>query len=500
MTISIQKLVDQFGSIRAAAYLRHRFSKPENFFEYTSLYSELLENEVPEMHQEIVGMYMQGGRIAGCAPRGGAKSTVTGLEFAPWLALNGKRRFILYISDTFTQAKLHVGTIKDQLETNEKVRFVYPGAKGEKWGEEGIEINTVDGGTCFILPLGAGMKVRGLRYKGRRPDQAIIDDLENLDIVYSPERRKKLQRWFDFDLEPGLDRYNKNIIFIGTMLHYHALLMQVVHKKGKYQSWKTFFYKALDSQGKSFWESRYPTEYLTGIRDNPEHPDYVGSIVFSQEYQNEPQDDNDRIIKMSWIQSYNYNEAWRGVEAESDAESKKKWRMGLERVGAVDTAISEKEGADFFSFYMMGVDPKTGIEYMLDLIHDRIGDINQQVKVICDGVQNWSLDVLGIESVAYQAGLVKLVRVELQRRRVFCRVVAIKTDKDKIRRARIHSSAFEAGFIKLRQDHPKYDIIRTELEEFPLGEHDDAFDSLMLAREARRAPKARTFANKPAGL
>lgn len=500
MEISIQRLVREFGSVRAAAYLRHRFSKPENFFEYTSLYSELLENDVPEMHQEIVGMYMQGGRIAGCAPRGGAKSTVTGLEFAPWIALNGKRRFILYISDTFTQAKLHVGTIRDQLETNEKVRFVYPSAKGEKWGEEGIEINTIDGGTCFILPLGAGMKVRGLRYKGRRPDQAIIDDLENLEIVYSAERRKKLQRWFDFDLEPGLDRYNKNIIFIGTMLHYHALLMQVVHKKGKYASWKTFFYKALDEQGKSFWESRYPTEYLKAIKDNPEHPDYVGSIVFAQEYQNEPQDDNDRIIKIAWIQGYNYNEEWRKIEAENDEERKKKWRRKLERVGGVDPAISESEGADYFAFYSMGVDQQTGNEYQFDLVRDKIPDINEQVRVICDGVQQWELEVLGIESVAYQSGLARLVRVELQRRRVFCRVVPIKTDKDKIRRARIHSSAFEAGFVKLRQDHEKYDIIRTELEEFPLGEHDDTFDSLMLAREARRAPRARVISEKPSGL
>ena len=500
MAISIQTLISKFGSIRAAAYLRYRFTNPERFFEYTSLYSELLENEVPQMHQHIVGLYMQGGRIAGCAPRGGAKSTVTGLEFAPWLALNGKRRFILYISDTFTQAKLHVGTIKDQIETNEKLRFVYPNAKGEKWGEEGIEINSIDGGTCFILPLGAGMKVRGLRYKGRRPDQAIIDDLENLDIVYSPERRKKLQRWFDFDLEPGLDRYNKNIIFIGTLLHYHALLKQVITKSGKYASWKTFFYKALDEFGKSFWESRYPTDYLTAIRDDPTHPDYVGSIVFAQEYQNEPQDDNDRIIKMAWIQSYNFAEAWRSIEADNDDLRRQKWLSRLERVGGVDLAISEKEGSDFFSFYSMGVDPATGIEYQLDLIHGKFGDINEQVKMICDGIEEWKLDVVGIEAVAYQAGLVKLVRVELQKRRLFCRIVPIKTDKDKIRRARIHSSAFEAGFVKLRQDHPKYDIIRTELEEFPLGANDDAFDSLMLAREARRAPRARTFGEKPTGL
>jgi len=500
MQINIQNLINEFGSVRAAAYLRHRFSQPEHFFEYTSIYSELMENQVPPMHEEIVGEYMKGGRIAGAAPRGGAKSTVTGLEYAPWLALNGKRKFILYISDTFTQAKLHVGTIKDQLETNEKVKFIYPGAKGDKWGEEGIEINDIYGGSCFILPLGAGMKVRGLRYKGRRPDQAIIDDLENLEIVYSPDRRKKLQRWFDFDLEPGLDRYHKNIIFLGTFLHYHALLKQVVEKKGKYASWKTFCYKALDKNGKSFWESRYPTEYLKAIRDDPSHPDYVGSIVFAQEYQNEPQDDQDRIIKLAWIKEYNFIEKWRSVEADTDDLRKKKWLDSLERVGAADLAISEKENADFFSLYAFGFENESANEYMLDLVHDKIGDINVQVKVICDFIQNWRLQVFGIEANAYQSGIVPLVRKELQRRRIVCQIIPIKTDKDKIRRARIHSSAFEAGFIHLRRDHPKYDIIKTELEEFPLSEHDDAFDSLMLARETRNKPRAKSFAKKPSGF
>lgn len=498
---SVSRLISKFGSVKTAAYLRERFHDPEHFFEYVGVFSDLLQDEVPEMHQVMAGLYLQGGRIAGCAPRGGAKSTVTGLEYVTWAAINDDNlEFILYISDTFSQAKLHVGTIKDQLETNEKIRWIYPSLKGGKWGEEGIEINKKNGKTCFILPLGAGMKVRGLRYKGRRPQLAVIDDLENLEIVYSPERRKKLQRWFDFDLEPGLDRYSKNIIFIGTILHYHSLLKQVLDKKGKYQAWKTFFYAALDKHGRSFWESRYPTDYLKGIRDDPNHPDYVGSIVFAQEYQNEPQDDNDRIIKQAWIKEYDYNAAWREIEAPTDEERQKAWLKPLEKIAAIDPAISEKASADFFSMYIFGFNAKDAKEYMLDLIHTKDGDINSQVDLACDAVEKWEIDILGIETVAYQAGLATLIRKELQRRRSFCRVVPIKTDKDKIRRARIHSSAFESGFILLRSDHPNCDILKSQLEEFPAGEHDDAFDSLMLAREARKKNTTRTFGQKPAGL
>ena len=80
------------------------------------------------------------------------------------------------------------------------------------------------------------------------------------------------------------------------------------------------------------------------------------------------------------------------------------------------------------------------------------------------------------------------------------KTVALKTDKDKIRRARIHSVAFEGGFVHFRSDHQNTGILRNEVLDFPMGNHDDAFDSLMLAREARTKPRPRVFKNKPAGF
>lgn len=498
--LNLKLLIDQFGHAKTAAFLRQRFQDPAHFFEFTSLFSETLVDDTPPIHRRIVSEYLQGGRVAVCAPRGGAKSTVTDLEYLGWVAVNGLYTFIVVISDTFSQAKLHVQSLRNEFETNEKLRFVYPGAIGSKWGEEGIEINAINGKTVFILPLGAGMKVRGLRYKGTRPQLAIIDDLENLEIVYSAERRKKLQRWFDFDLEPGLDRYNKNIIYIGTILHYHSLLKQVITNQGKYSSWRTIFIKALDGDGKSFWESRYPSDYLKSIRDDASHPDYVGSIVFAQEYQNEPQDDNDRIIKLAWLKEYKYREMWHMLPGNNDEEREWAWLKTLERVGACDPAISEKQTADNFAVYCFGFDPKSANEYMLDLEVGKFPDIDDQVGLIVEVIVKWKLEVFGIETVAYQSGLAGLVRKELQRKGVYCHIVPLKTDKDKIRRARIHSSAFEAGFVHLRQDHRNYGILKQEIEEFPIGEHDDTFDALMLARETRRKPQARVLAKKPAGL
>jgi len=280
-------------------------------------------------------------------------------------------------------------------------------------------------------------------------------------------------------------------------LHFNSLLNQVIKGEGRYQGWHKLFYKALSGNNESFWPARFSSEYLLQIRDNPEHPDYVGSVVFAQEMQNEPQDDKDRIIKLEWQKEYSLRAELNNYQGDTEDDRLKKFLEGKEVVGGVDPAISEKQTADNFSFYTYAFDKKTGKEYQLDLQIIKTQDINKQVELICDGVEQWGHDALGIETIAYQKGLYQLVKNELQRRGIYqTRIIEIKTDKDKIRRARIHSSAFEGGFVLLRNDHQNFSIIKQEISEFPLSAHDDTFDSLMLAREARQKPTARTFAKK----
>lgn len=492
----IQELINKYGEDNTRIYLRERWAKPEHFFEYTSVYSGLFTDATPEVHKTIVAEYLKGGKVGVGLPRGGAKSTLTNLEYVPWCALYGRYKFIIIISDTFAQAKLHVNAIKNELENNAIIKWIYGDVKGGKWGEEGIEVKTTTGELCYIVPLGAGMKIRGLIFNGLRPQLVIWDDIENLEMVYSKERRQKLYEWATKDVEPALDVRHKNIFYIGTILHYHSLLKQVMDHKGVFKGWRTVFIKAIQD-GKSFWEARYPLAHLVRMRDDPDYHSYVGSAVFAQEYQNEPQDDKDRIIKSDWVKEYSLAEVIRAQNADNDTDRLWKWLQPMERYAAIDPAISEKTTADYFAMYVAAKDPKTGNEYQLDLIHDRSSDPDKQVKWAADKVEEWRLQTLGVEAVQYQAGLAVLIKRELQRRGLNCRVVAIKTDKDKIRRARIHSVAFEGGFIHIRTDHPKYGIIRGEIDQFPLGEHDDAFDALMLSRELTNKRTARVFARNP---
>lgn len=501
MKAQISQLINKYGEARTKAYLIKRYGDPQNLHEYASLFPNHILYSLAPVHREIYKNIPYGGLQAYAAPRGSAKSTSINVIGISNFAIYGKYHFILLISDTYDQAKLHLGALKSELESNHFIHWLYGNVKSDTWGEEQIIVRSpVTGEECLIMARGQGMKVRGLKYKQYRPDLAVIDDLENLEIVYSAERRKKLERWFKFDLIPALSR-PKNIIYLGTLLHYYALLKKVIDGKDIFKSWKRRIFKAIEN-GRSYWPEAYSIEYLTAIRDDPNHPEYVGSIVFAQEYQNEPQDDKDRIIKLAWIKEYSYAEKLRAVPAENDVLREKEFlKQFIGIYGGVDPAIGEKETSDSFSFYTYGI-TKSGDELQLDLIHGKFS-IDEQVRLIIDGFKKWRHTIIGIESNAYQSGLNQLVRREAQKDPAAfgLKTRRIITDKDKIRRARIHSSAFEGGFVYLRTDHPNNAIIRGQIEEFPLGEHDDAFDSLLLAREARKKATFRASTSaKPKGF
>jgi len=504
--INLKFLIEKYGYETTRKYLQKRFSQktPEAFWEFSRFcYGDKMGDETPFFHREIVNDLIKDndgncGRIARGAPRGGAKSTLIGTLYLSWLALNGFFNHILYVSDTADKAVALSSPLRKQIETNRHIKFLYPNAKSkDTWGKEAYIVNGLNG-ACLIKPIGQGKNVRGTSEDNIRPEFAILDDLENLELVYSRDRRKKLKQWLDFDLEPAMDRYHKNIVYVGTILHYHSLLNQVINKKGKYKSWNTKLYKAIEN-GKSFWESRFSMDYLKAIRDDPNHEDYVGSIVFSQEFQNEPQDEKDRIIQTHWLKTYNLIETINKRPEKTPQAKEKGFLDELDVYGAVDPAISEKATADNFALYIFGYNRKTAKEYMLDCVVIKSNDPEEHTRLCVDRIIRWGCIKFGVEAVQYQAGLKTMIRNALNKKAYYkCRVVKIKTNKDKIQRARIHSAQFQAGLILLREEHKNYNILSNEILEFPLGEHDDTFDSLMLARETRqKSRKKRTFKDNP---
>ena len=165
---------------------------------------------------------------------------------------------MLLISDTYSQSVLFLDALKGEFESNEKIKAFYGKLTTPKWSEGEIVANGV-----MIKSLGAGMKVRGLKYRENRPDLVICDDLENDEAGENKDRREKFERWFTGALIPSMSKDGR-IIVIGTILHFDSLLAKLLDKT-KYIGWYKKTYRAINDFG-ALWPEHLDLDELEEIK------------------------------------------------------------------------------------------------------------------------------------------------------------------------------------------------------------------------------------------
>lgn len=176
-------------------------------------------------------------------------------------------------------------------------------------------------------------KVYSLGLKQWRPDLILCDDLENDENVNTPEQRKKLRDWFYKAVSKAGDTYT-DIVYIGTLLHYDALLANVaknpeyeaVRYKGVisfaahtelWDAWERIFTDLENPRHKEdaeeffmankaemlegtavLWEEKLPYYALMVMRVSE------GEASFSSEIQNEPIDPENCAFAEEWFDFY----------------------------------------------------------------------------------------------------------------------------------------------------------------------------------------------------
>lgn len=470
-------------------------------------FPDALSDDPPAFHLQLFADMAAPINSADAAPRGHAKTTIGSVEII-YRIVHGLSHYILPISDTYTQAKDIVDNIRGELEGNAMLRFIYGDLATDWHWTSGAFTTSND---VRVLARGANMKVRGLKYKHWRPDYVPVDDLENDEAVMKQERREKQLNWFKRAVLPAMSPSGK-VAIVGTVLHDDSLLNNALKGEKGFGGWRRNKFAALntaeDGTEYSLWGSRFPVETLKRMRDDPTYERYLGPIAFSQEMQNEAADDSARIIKREWIFGtdenplpYSLTEKEAYWTASHPPDSKSWVETEIKQIiMAVDPAISEKTTADYFAIVIIGVDARGEI-WELDKFRDRIGEIDRQVDITIDYAVQWKPDRIKVESVAYQAGLARAIRRKAAERGAHLPIFEVKPDKDKFRRAVIHSANFAGGLVHLRKDHPLFDAFVKEILDFPVGEHDDMFDAYMHSAEdlVKRAT-VRTFRSKPQGF
>lgn len=194
-------------------------------------------------------------------PRGFAKTTLCGFGIVLFWVLYQDADFILYVSESNPHAESQLRSVRVALELNERIRAVFgnlvpEGKSTNKWTDELLETSSGVAITC----RGRGGQVRGLNIRGKRPKKVIVDDLEDRESVSTEIQRQKCRSWFHGDLKPVLPRNDPNagVMALGTLIHNDSLLVNLE----KDPQWTCVKFGAIDKDGDLLWPAMMNAETL----------------------------------------------------------------------------------------------------------------------------------------------------------------------------------------------------------------------------------------------
>lgn len=424
----IQKAREDFGFF-CTYYLPEHFSLPPADF-----------------HREIYDLLMKHDRIAIAAPREHAKSTVVNLGFVLYAICFKLKHFIVIVSDTDTQARYFLWSIKTELESNARIAQDFGDlVDDQKWTEgDFITSNGVR-----VLARGTGASMRGLRHGSHRSDLVIGDDLENDEAVATPTQRQKTMNWLKRVLLNAVGPGGQ-VFVIGTILHYDSMLANLL----KDERWTRRKYRAIQDDGTPLWPARWPVERLEDKKKE------IGVLAFAQEFQNEPRDDETALFREENIVYFDDKE----LEGKT-----------LQTVAMVDPSLGATRTADYSAIVVVSRDVHSGILYVR---YEKIERLSPErlMDAIFEMYEHWEPVLIGFESVAFQR-VIKLWLDERARKssRYLPVREVVQTGLSKEARITRLSPLVETGTIRFSR---RLNRLIEQLIQFPKGDYDDGPDAL----------------------
>lgn len=228
------------------------------------------------------------------------------------------------------------------------------------------------------------------------------------------------------------------------------------------EEWAVAYDKARRDDGSLLFPNKLSNEFLDRQRK------LMGSYIFSHQLQNEiiPSDDQD--FKKEWLCYY------------------KELPKIKHTFAFIDPAISLDQAACFTAFVVVDVDVENNW-YLKAARRVRI-TATQTIKLIFDLQQIYKCNMIGVESVAYQAALMHFIDSEMRKRKITIPVHPINRgpDKSKLMRIRELVPRFEWQRILIK---PGLVDFEDEYMKFPRGTYVDILDALSSIKEIAYPPE-----------
>lgn len=411
--------------------------------------------------------------IVNMPPRHG-KSELISKYFPAWHLIKYPEKRIIFCTYAAAFSKLWGRHVRDLI--NEfGGEFEITLNKSDK-SSSSLSIKGYQGG---MIAVGAGGPITG-----RGADLLIIDDpVKNASEANSPTIRENTWEWFRSTaytrIEPGgkvvllMTRWHKDDLtgrIAGNLNTIPAFPRNIISGKSNTDDlWHMLTLPAIAEHkdmlgrkpGMPLWPQRISIEKLLEIKKT------LGSYWFSALYQQQPISSEGAVFKK---QHFRYFETFGDTYTFGNGRVLAK---NCKIYASSDLAISTKSGADYTVFIIFSVTPDKQI-LINEIIRYRI-DPASHLNLIKEIYENYKPVLIGIESVQYQASLVKMAMQKGYP------IKELRPDTDKLTRSLPAAARIEAGQIYFRKNAPWLDEFEKELLEFPTSKHDDQVDALAYA-------------------
>jgi hypothetical protein len=327
--------------------------------------SDLFELPFASMHREIFSaMDNETPKVLRLAPRGSGKTSCI-RAYAIRKILARDCRFVLYVSATLGHAEMQTENIKAELLSNQLILKTFgkptvvdadlnevdsdsPNITSKELRESFSKKSWVAFGHTIIVPKGSGQQVRGLNWRGHRPDLIIIDDLEDDESVLSEDQRKKRIQWLLGSLFKCINRRKRHkIIYIDTLKHEDAAPI----KLRQLPDWDYKLYSICDDKYNSLMPDFMTTEEVLA---EVESYTLAGELdVFYREMMNIPIAPGTAAFQVKYFKYYNEED----LKAIPD----------LESVVIVDPARTTTPQSDDSAIVGVGIDVRGRSIYIRDI-------------------------------------------------------------------------------------------------------------------------------------
>ena len=231
------------------------------------------------------------------------------------------------------------------------------------------------------------------------------------------------------------------------------------------------FIRGAIEDGEPIFPERFSLKKLQEIRD------VVGEYRWSCNYMNNPRNNEIQDLNIEDLRFWRWNEAGDRVELFTpDGVVCDSWRLDeLDVTITVDPAPAETITSDRNAISVVGVSPRNQM-VVLESFAERCTPLTLIDKLVAF-TKRYGPRKIGIEKATYQMSLKWFLQQRAEAEGIYSRIEPLKPGGKGKPHVRGLQPLMAVGRLYI---NPSHMILRSEMADYPLGEHDDAVDCLAL--------------------